>query len=65
MGFNRNVPGWERAMRALLGIALLIATAAVPLAGWMLWAALAAGATMVVTALAGFCPACAMVGRRL
>lgn len=65
MSFNRNVPGWERATRALLGIALLIAAGLVPFAGWMLWAALAAGATMVVTALAGFCPACAMVGRRL
>jgi hypothetical protein len=65
MSFTRNVPAWERALRALLGIALLIAAAAVPFAGWMLWTALAAGATMVVTAFAGFCPACAMVGRRL
>ena len=65
MGFNRNVPGWERAARALLGIALLAAVALVPLAGWLLWAAIAAGATLAVTALAGFCPACAMIGRRL
>jgi len=65
MGLIRNVPGWERATRALLGICLLAAAALVPLAGWVLWAALAAGATLVVTALAGFCPACAMIGRRL
>jgi len=42
MGFIRNVPGWERATRALLGICLLGAAALVPLAGWVLWAALAA-----------------------
>jgi len=65
MGFTRNVPNWERATRALLGICLLAAAVLVPLAGWLLWAALAAGATLVVTALAGFCPACAMIGRRL
>ena len=65
MGFTRNVPGWERAARALLGISLLAAAALVPLAGWPLWAAIATGATLVVTALAGFCPACAMIGRRL
>ena len=64
MGFTRNVPGWERAARALLGIGLIVAAAFVPLAGWPLWAALAAGATLVVTAFAGFCPACAMIGRK-
>jgi hypothetical protein len=64
MGFTRNVPGWERAARALLGICLLAAAVLVPLAGWPLWVALAAGATLVGTALAGFCPACAMIGRR-
>ena len=65
MGFTRNVPGWERAARTLLGTGLLAATALVPLTGLPLWAALAAGVTLVATALAGFCPACAMVGRRL
>ena len=65
MGFTRNVPGWERAARALLGISLLTAAVLVPLTGWPLWAAIATGASLVVTALAGFCPACAMIGRRL
>ena len=65
MSFTRNVPGWERGVRALLGIALLGAAALVPFAGWALVAAIAAGATMIVTALAGFCPACALAGRRM
>ena len=65
MGFTRNVPGWERAARALLGISLLAAAALVPLTGWPLWAAVATGATLVVTALAGFCPACTMIGRQV
>ena len=58
-------PGGSARARALLGIGLLAAAALLPLAGWALWAALAAGATLIVTALAGFCPACAMIGRRL
>ncbi len=62
MGFNRNVPGWECTTRALLGVGLLAAAA---LAGRELWAALAACAMLIVTAFAGFCPACAMFGRRL
>lgn len=64
MGFNRNVPGWERALRAFAGLTLLIVAVLLPLTGWALAAALAIGAALVVTALAGFCPACAMVGRR-
>ena len=51
----------ERECRRLLGLH----RRTVPLAGWPLWVALATGATLVVTALAGICPACAMIRRRL
>ena len=64
MIFKRNVPGWERGLRAACGIVLLAAAAMMPLAGW-LWAVLAGGAGLLVSALAGFCPACALAGRRL
>jgi hypothetical protein len=65
MIFKRNVSGWERGLRAACGIVLLVVATIVPLAGWPLWAVLAGGAGLLVSALAGFCPACALVGRRL
>jgi hypothetical protein len=65
MIFKRNVPGWERGLRAGCGIVLLVVAATTPLSGWPLWAVLAGGAGLLVSALAGFCPACALAGRRL
>ena len=61
---KRNLPVAERVIRLVLGLAV----AAV--AGWLLpaglarWAGLAAAAGLALTALVGFCPACALVGRR-
>lgn len=60
---KRNVPSWERAARLLLaailaGLTLTIASGPVSWVGWL------TVATLAVTALVGFCPACAMVGRR-
>ena len=57
MIFKRNVPGWERGLRAACGIVLLVVAAMIPLAGWPLWAVLAGGAGLLVSALAGFCSA--------
>lgn len=65
MNFKRNVPGWERVLRAVCGLVLLGVAAAMPLAGWPLWLVLAGGAGLVGSALMGFCPACALAGRRL
>jgi len=61
---KRNLPVAERVIRLVLGLAV----AAV--AGWLLpaglarWGGLAAAAGLALTALVGFCPACALVGRR-
>jgi Ca2+/Na+ antiporter len=62
--FKRNVPGWERALRATCGITLLGVATALPMTSWSLWAVLAGGAGLVVSAAVGFCPACALAGRR-
>lgn len=64
MLYVKNVPGWERVLRVLAGAGgATLALWAVPgTAGWLL-AAGAAG--LVASGLLGFCPACAMVGRRL
>jgi len=62
---KRNLYHWERGMR--LGAGLLLGVAAwrwLP-GGWMAWAAAASAAGLAGTALVGFCPACALAGRRL
>ncbi|HEY8608258.1 MAG TPA: DUF2892 domain-containing protein [Noviherbaspirillum sp.] len=60
---KRNLPSWERILR--LGGAALLAVSAyaglLPVADWI------SGSTAAIlglTALAGFCPACAVVRRR-
>lgn len=63
--FKHNLPAWERLLRLFL--AGLIATAAWAIPGlgtWMGAAGLAAAALLAVTAFIGFCPACAMLGRK-
>jgi len=65
MQFRRNLPNWERALRAGGGIAALIAAFAVPMPTSVIAGFAIAGAILLVTAAAGFCPLCALAGRRL
>ena len=64
MFYVKNVPNGERVVRVLAGAAAAgLALAFVGgTSGWLL-AAGAAG--LVASGLFGFCPACAMVGRKL
>jgi len=64
MFYVKNVPTWERILRVIAGLAVA-AWSVLALGGlWgMLLAVSAAG--MVLSGLFGFCPACAMVGRKL
>ncbi|WP_137924156.1 DUF2892 domain-containing protein [Cupriavidus sp. 2SB] len=64
MFYVKNVPGWERAVRVVVGLVVAIA-AIIGMGG--LWGTLIAvcAAGIVVSGLVGFCPMCAMVGRRL
>ena len=67
MLYRKNLPGWERAVRAVGGIAMMT--------GGLLWPGLAgtpsgmllaaAGASALLTGFIGVCPACAMVGLSL
>lgn len=61
---KRNLPHWERALR--IGTGAIIAWTALHgfVAGILFWLALATAATLLLTAFVGFCPACAMLGRR-
>ena len=65
MLYVKNVPGWERAIRLLMGVALIAASVAYfgsTMTGWVVGIA---GAIAAMPGLLGFCPACAMVGRKL
>lgn len=62
---KRNLPTWERAVRIAMGAAIGWAVYSGFTAGRVItWLAMATAATLVLTAFVGFCPACAMVGRR-
>ncbi|MDF2115652.1 DUF2892 domain-containing protein [Roseiarcaceae bacterium H3SJ34-1] len=65
MLYVKNVPGWERAIRIILGIGLLGASVAFFGSTMSGWAAGIIGAMAAMSGLLGFCPACAMVGRKL
>ncbi|MFT3925958.1 MAG: DUF2892 domain-containing protein [Myxococcales bacterium] len=62
--FIKNVPGWERALRVAAG--LLVGGIAY-LGGESPWNWLGAllGAELALTGFVGFCPMCALAGRRL
>jgi hypothetical protein len=62
MLYVKNVPGWERVLRVAVGAAAVSVTT---LGGWAGWLAGASAAGLVMSGLFGFCPACALVGRRL
>jgi hypothetical protein len=61
--FSKNIPGWERVMRLAAGMAVAVTGA---FAGGP-WAAvlIVTGVIFALTGFFGFCPLCAMVGRRL
>jgi hypothetical protein len=62
---KRNLPTWERLARLAAAIALAAGATMVMPANWPAWLAWASAAGIGATALFGFCPACALVGRRL
>ncbi|RKE36407.1 hypothetical protein B0G76_2587 [Paraburkholderia sp. BL23I1N1] len=64
MFYIKNVPGWERVIRIILGVVGTVLSILFLKGIVGIFVALAA-AGIVISGLVGFCPACAMVGRRL
>lgn len=60
---KRNLPTPERLIRASLGLCTAVATATLATTPWGMIAGYAAAAILAGTAVVGFCPACALVGR--
>jgi hypothetical protein len=64
MFYKRNVPNWERALRLVAGMGM-VAGGLLVLKATPLGVALAVlGGVALATGSVGFCPMCAMVGRR-
>lgn len=65
MFYSKNVPRWERALRIVVGL-LGLGFAAMNWGASSLAAGLGImGATLAISGVVGFCPMCAMVGRKL
>ncbi|MEM5431360.1 DUF2892 domain-containing protein [Cupriavidus oxalaticus] len=62
--YVKNVPNGERAVRIIAALAIAIGGLATMSAPWN-WVLVAAAGGLGLSGVFGFCPACAMVGRRL
>jgi Protein of unknown function (DUF2892) len=67
MFYAKNVPVWERVLRVAAGVLMIACGLRGPgLAGGVVGDVIAAsGAVTLLTGFIGFCPMCAMAGRRL
>lgn len=63
MFYVKNVPNWERVLRVVAGLIAMAAGYGVLGGMWGTLIAVSA-AGIVASGLFGFCPMCAMVGRR-
>jgi hypothetical protein len=65
MLYRKNLYTWEQALRALVAVAALIYGALFAWGTLLGYAALATGMVLLVTGAVGWCPACAMFGKKL
>jgi Protein of unknown function (DUF2892) len=64
MLYVKNVPAAERVIRVLMGVGLLVAAVLWFGPGAKGWVVGAMGMMAAITGLFGWCPMCAMAGRR-
>ena len=71
MFYRKNLPGWERAVRSVGGVVMIaygllgmpgLLSMPGAMAGYLI---AGTGAVAILTGFFGFCPMCAMVGRKL
>jgi DUF2892 family protein len=71
MFYRKNLPGWERVMRSVGGVVMIaygfFGMPGLPgmpgtMAGYLI---AGTGVVAILTGFFGFCPMCAMVGRKL
>lgn len=64
MMYVKNVPAWERIVRLFIAVAA-VAYGLFAATGPLQWIVITSAAGLAMSGLLGFCPACAMIGRRL
>lgn len=62
--YRKNIRRWEQWSRILAGLAMVVAALALPSTVAKVLVAVS-GLVLATTGVIGWCPACAMVGRRL
>lgn len=65
MLYVKNLPVWERLLRGAGALAMGAAALLMPGAGPWAWLLAAGAAGALLSGLLGFCPACALFGRKL
>ena len=66
MFYPKNVPDWERGIRIILGIVLIAITVLQQPFGLIgAIVLIVSGVAMIATGFVGWCPACALVGRKI
>ena len=65
MFYIKNVPVWERILRVALGVALTLYVIIAGPAMLISIIALSTAVFVVVTGFVGWCPMCALVGRKI
>jgi len=63
MFYRKNVFAWEQIARLVAGVAM-VAIGLVSLSGWAGYGFAAVGLYAGLTGIFGYCPACAMIGRK-
>ncbi|SIO54724.1 Protein of unknown function [Bradyrhizobium erythrophlei] len=64
MYFKTNLPGWERAIRIAMGVTIVGLASLYAPTLLLSRVGIAMGVMIAGTGFIGFCPMCAMVGRR-
>lgn len=63
--YPKNVPTWERILRVVLGAALTLYAAFGNPSTWLLILSLGSAIFVIATGFIGWCPMCALVGRKI
>jgi hypothetical protein len=65
MLYAKNLPAWERWSRAVIGLGLVAVGVTAQWATLTGWVLVGSGAITLLSGFIGFCPMCALVGRKL
>ena len=65
MFYRKNIYTWEQGLRIVTGLALVIVSALIMPGGLLSYSLIATGVGLGVTGIFGWCPMCALAGRRI